>query len=811
MARTTTRTRSRPATPDDQDGRAVPPTKFTRIGIIAAPALPPEVLPAPRGDLRRAGFDELFEAVTATWDDWKAQSRIRGLRVLLRYVERFGEPEDQGSWQQRWEASGLNGRGRPVRDLADRVYLRAAAVQALEALLCLRVIRPSLEAFRSNRFTDYPAAFRVAQADPRLDAFFAAVESSGKVRHWQRRATFDVCCALTVQGIAFADLTPEAFLHHARVTREAGLAAYSYQVYVGHLAWQVMHATGHFPPRTPGTLRAALRCGRLTPAELVDQYQVRNVGIRDLLVAYLERRSHDLDYGTLSALATILVLNFWRKIEELNPGQADLRIAPEVYQQWRAALHYRRDGKPRLNQDSVLMAVRALYHDLQAWAAEQPERWATWVAPCPIRAIELRASAQRRRRTSERMADRTRRRQPLLPKLVDYVDAKRQHLAELLAAASTADRDQVLTVGSGVYRRLFTPGDQSRVRLHGQANVRVRDERTGAVINVTQTEDAAFWDWAIIETLRHSGVRIEELLELSQLSIRQYQRSNGEVIALLVIAPSKTDRERVIPMSPELFHVIACIVRRLVRDRPAVPLATRYDKGERITSTPQPFLFQRHIGQRTEVMTEGAVGMRLRRLGLEVAAEHPQFASELFTPHDFRRLFATELVNSGLPIHIGATLLGHLDLQTTRGYVAVFDEEVVRHYQAHLARRRAVRSKDEYRPATEDEWAEFEQHFDKRKVELGNCGRPYGTPCQHEHACVRCPMLFIDPKMLPRLEELDRDLVARRERAEAEGWLGEIEGIDLTLTFLRDKHRQAQRLRALPIRLGSPSSIGGQR
>ena len=34
---------------------------------------------------------------------------------------------------------------------------------------------------------------------------------------------------------------------------------------------------------------------------------------------------------------------------------------------------------------------------------------------------------------------------------------------------------------------------------------------------------------------------------------------------------------------------------------------------------------------------------------------------------------------------------------------------------------------------------EFEEHFDKRKVELGSCARPYGTPCQHEHACIRCP------------------------------------------------------------------------
>lgn len=38
--------------------------------------------------------------------------------------------------------------------------------------------------------------------------------------------------------------------------------------------------------------------------------------------------------------------------------------------------------------------------------------------------------------------------------------------------------------------------------------------------------------------------------------------------------------------------------------------------------------------------------------------------------------------------------------------------------------------------------------------------------------------------MLPRLAELETDLLDRRARAEAEGWAGEIEGIDLTLSFL---------------------------
>jgi hypothetical protein len=123
-------------------------------------------------------------------------------------------------------------------------------------------------------------------------------------------------------------------------------------------------------------------------------------------------------------------------------------------------------------------------------------------------------------------------------------------------------------------------------------------------------------------------------------------------------------------------------------------------------------------------------------------------------------------------------LLGHLNIQTTRGYVAVFDDDVVRHYQEFLDRRRAQRPEGEYRTPSKTEWNEFNEHFDKRRVELGSCGRPYGTPCTHEHACIRCPMLSINPKMLPRLDELEEDLIARRQRAVDEDWRGEIDGLD---------------------------------
>jgi hypothetical protein len=64
-------------------------------------------------------------------------------------------------------------------------------------------------------------------------------------------------------------------------------------------------------------------------------------------------------------------------------------------------------------------------------------------------------------------------------------------------------------------------------------------------------------------------------------------------------------------------------------------------------------------------------------------------------------------------------------------------------------------------------------------------------------------MLSIDPKMLPRLDELEQDLFARRRRAVEEGWRGEIEGLDLTLTFLRSKHTRAQ----LTAQLGASTQV----
>ena len=93
---------------------------------------------------------------------------------------------------------------------------------ALLLLCCLRVIRPSLAAFRVNSFVRYHELFEVAQNDPDLERFLALVDGHEASAHFKRCARFEVAAALTTQGIAFADLSAEALLHYATATREGG-------------------------------------------------------------------------------------------------------------------------------------------------------------------------------------------------------------------------------------------------------------------------------------------------------------------------------------------------------------------------------------------------------------------------------------------------------------------------------------------------------------------------------------------------------------------------------------------------------------
>ncbi|MFJ8437170.1 tyrosine-type recombinase/integrase [Kitasatospora sp. NPDC094019] len=174
--------------------------------------------------------------------------------------------------------------------------------------------------------------------------------------------------------------------------------------------------------------------------------------------------------------------------------------------------------------------------------------------------------------------------------------------------------------------------------------------------------------------------------------------------------------------------------------------------------------------------------------------------------HSLRRFFITDAIMNGLPPHIAQIVAGHSDINSTMGYKAVYPSEAIEAHRAFMVRRRATRPGEEYRVPTDEEWDAFLGHFEKRKLSIGTCGRAFATPCIHEHACIRCSMLRPDPAERPRLVEIRDNLRDRIAEAEREGWLGEIEGLQVSLAGADDKLAQIDRRpTATTVDLGLPN------
>ncbi|WP_067510307.1 tyrosine-type recombinase/integrase [Actinoplanes sp. TFC3] len=375
---------------------------------------------------------------------------------------------------------------------------------------------------------------------------------------------------------------------------------------------------------------------------------------------------------------------------------------------------------------------------------------------------------------------------PVLPQLVTAAREHLDHARRLLDTVRDARPAQQFVIDGIRYQCA------SRERSKWQSGTLyvTRPDEPKPRFDAARLEDNAFWTWAAVEVLRRTGARIEELLELTHLSLRQYKAPTGEMVPLLQISPSKTDLERVIPADLDLVAVLARIIRRIKADDGKVRLLHRYDTYEPTFGPALPHLFQRVTHHRLRGIPPDRIRELLAELAQRANAVDVDGTPLKFTPRDFRRIFSTETVNSGLPIHIAAKLLGHLDLNTTQGYVAIYPEEVIAGYRRFVDQRRAQRPSEEYREPTDTEWIEFRDHFQLRKVALGTCDRPYGTPCQHKHACVRCPMLRISPSQAPRLLEIEHNTRERLGEARQMQWLGEVAALDKSLRHIAKKKQQ---------------------
>lgn len=511
----------------------------------------------------------------------------------------------------------------------------------------------------------------------------------------------------------------------------------------------------------------------------------------DVLVDYLKARQPALDYNSLESLANALGKRFWADLEAHHSGIDSLRLSADVTAAWKQRLTMTTKkirtasgditevNVARLSYRECLTPVRAFYLDLAHWAVEEPGRWAAWVAPSPIgnNEIDLRKGTRLRK---SRMDTRTRARLPVLASLVAAVDRQRRHAANVLETARQTEPGETFTVAASTSIRCKRTGTWAQDTI----SARRRD--------LSIEEEHAFWAWAIIEVLRATGIRIEELRELSHHSLVQYRLpSTGELVPLLQIAPSKTDTERLLVVSPELADVLATIIARVRGAGTALPLVSSYDEYERVWLPPAPLLFQRRINTENRAFAYSTLLKMLTAAVQATGLTDPIDGQPLhYTPHDFRRMFITDAILNGLPPHIAQIIAGHRDINVTLGYKAVYPEEAIQAHLGFLARRRSLRPSHEYRVPTDEEWQQFLGHFERRKVSIGTCARAFSTPCIHEHACIRCPMLWPDPTQRDRIVDIANNLTARISEAEHEGWHGEIEGLQISLAGAQNKLAQ---------------------
>jgi hypothetical protein len=482
----------------------------------------------------------LAQPLVAT--DRHEQSRQhRALKAVLNWLAEFPGP----TWQDRFLAS--------TNAFADNLDWKHAAAQwwsttrpepvtvkssinviaiGLTSMICADVLRPPADWLMRPRTPKNLAAHLERVRDPDgWAALRAHCDADPASRATKTAALCRIAVIMAAKGGTIADITVGDCLELLQIIQRLG-GGKTTSGYFYHL----LHAIGAFPADAPPTVRVFGTTGQSSVEQLIDRYGLHCRPVRDLLVDYLRERQSTVDYVTLQRLAATLGKHFWADLEHRHPGIDSLRLAPEVAAAWKQRVLARESGL------SALATVRAFYLDIAQWAMQEPTRWGLWAAPCPIRGDEMSRTKTLRRRKS-RMDQRTRERLPVLPSLIAAVNTERRTTAELLRVAQATEPGRTFTAAGQTLRRTRLAAREGGTKTWAE------DPETGSRRDLTFEEHQAFWAWAVVEVLRHTGLRIEELCELSHHSFVQYTLpSSGELLPLLHVAPSKTDCERLLPI-----------------------------------------------------------------------------------------------------------------------------------------------------------------------------------------------------------------------------------------------------------------------
>ena len=275
------------------------------------------------------------------------------------------------------------------------------------------------------------------------------------------------------------------------------------------------------------------------------------------------------------------------------------------------------------------------------------------------------------------------------------------------------------------------------------------DAAAAKLLRAARADAAGTLDRLIVELLARTGIRSQELLDLSIDAVVQI----GSAFWLR-IPVGKLHNDRYIPLHPELKELLDDWV---TEHRPA---GLRTD---------------RLLVERSRPITKLRVSSALNRLTADAGIGH-------VTAHQLRHTLATQAINRGMSLDAIAALLGHKTLAMTMIYARIADKTVADEYFAVTDKVEALYGQPRQLPA-EDEGSEMRHlrgEMHRRMLGNGYCARPVEMDCHFESICEGCTFFVTTIEFRPTLER-------QRDDAANKGQVGRQKIFDGLLARLGDE------------------------
>ena len=298
-----------------------------------------------------------------------------------------------------------------------------------------------------------------------------------------------------------------------------------------------------------------------------------------------------------------------------------------------------------------------------------------------------------------------------------------------------------------------------------------------ALMTVIDTLDDTFARTAVT-VLRHTGLRIGELLDLELGSVYDY----GPTGSWLKVPLGKLATERMVPLDATALTALDQWARHRGPSR-SLPHPR--------TGTATDFLFTNH-GRR--------LGPTRIRNGLITASEHAKLRAAdgknlIVTPHQLRHTWATELANAGMSLQALMALLGHATAQMTIRYATLASPTLRIAYDDAVGKmRRQLTLTPVGRPIVPDKVNWLNSEMIKTRVAHGYCSRhETAGACSYANICENCANFTTGPEFTAAIADQLDDIQSLKTDAQQCGWDSEAARHATTATALTDHLHRLRR------------------